>query len=165
MLQKQKIRLVLVAGLSFISLGGWLLHLRIHPPAKFAAGYVPFVAGLLSITCVCTLFLFRRTRAYAYVINGMLVIVGIITMAHFSWAHPPERVTFVTIFFNTLFPDVLVLLANFMLGKALFELETVKAQDTPARRGRFWRYPNNGWWLVHLVSLSTVYTLGHFVWQ
>lgn len=165
MVQKQKLRLLLVAGLFFISLGGWMLHVRIHPPLKLAANSIPFIAGLMSITAVPAMFLFRKTLAYAYVINGMLVIIGTITMVHFSFAHPPERVSFYTLLFSTLFPDVAILLTNFVLGKVLFELEMLKNEETRARKGRFFRYPNLGWWFVHLAALSAVYMLGHFLWK
>ena len=118
MLQKQKLRWLLVGGLFFISLGGWILHVRIHPPADFAPNYVPFIAGLISFTAVPAMFLFRKTVAYAYVINGMLVIIGTITMTHYSLANPPEAITFGALIFGTLFPDVVILFTNFMLGKA-----------------------------------------------
>jgi hypothetical protein len=163
--QKQKIRLLLFAGLFFVSLGGWMLHVRIHPPLKLAAFYVPFFAGLLGIAVVSPMFLFRKTLAYGYVINGMLVIIGTITMTHFSLAHPPEDITFRTIMLNTLFPDIVILFTNFMLGKALFELEMLKNEETQARQGRFFRYPNMGWWFVHLVALSALYVLGHLLWK
>jgi hypothetical protein len=165
MRQKQKLRVLLVAGLFFVTLGGWMLHVRIHPLLKLAANYVPFIAGLMSVTAVSAMFLFRKTLAYAYVINGMLVIIGTITMTHFSLAHPPEHITFSTMMLNTLFPDIVVLFTNFMLGKTLFELEMLKNEETRARQGRFLRYPNMGWWFVHLVSLSAVYLLGHLLWK
>ena len=164
MLQKHKLRLWLVAGLFFLSLGGWLLHLRIHPLSKLPAHYIPFFAGLLGCTLLPALFLFRKTTAYAYVINGMLVILGTITMAHFSLSHLPAHITFSTLFMGTMFPDIAMLLGNFAVGKTLFELQMLRAEDTPARRGRFFRYPNLGWWLVHLLVLSVVYALGHLIW-
>lgn len=164
MLQKHKLRLVLVAGLFFLSLGGWLLHLRIHPLSKLPAHYIPFFAGLLGCTVLPALFLFRKTTAYAYVINGMLVILGTITMAHFSLTHLPAQITFSTLLMGTMLPDILILFGNFTVGKTLFELELLRADDTPARHGRFLRYPNLGWWLVHLLVLSAAYTLGHFIW-
>ena len=52
MLQKQKLRLLLAGGLFFISLGGWILHVRIHPPPEHVAYYVPFVAGLIGFSAV-----------------------------------------------------------------------------------------------------------------
>jgi hypothetical protein len=165
MMQKQKLRLLLVVGLAFVSFGGWLLHGRIHPPSKLALNYIPFIVGLISITVVPIMFLFRKTVAYAYVINGMLVIIGTITMTHFSLAHPPDHFTFANVIGRTMFPDIAILFVNFMLGKAIFELELLSSESTPARHGRFFRYPNMGWWWVHLFALSTVYTLGHFLWK
>lgn len=164
MVQKQKIRVLLVVGLFFVSLGGWLLHIRIHPLSKLAVNYIPFIAGLISVTAVPPMFLFRKTLAYAYVLNGMLVIIGTITMTHFSLVDPPEIVTPVTIIMGTLFPDIVILFTNFILGKTLFELEMLKSEETHSRHGRFFRYPNMGWWFVHLFSLSAVYVLGHFLW-
>jgi hypothetical protein len=165
MKQKQKLRLLLVVGLAFVSFGGWVLHARIHPPSQSALNTIPFIAGLISMIVVPIMFLFRKTVAYAYVINGMLVIIGTITMTHFSLAHLPERLTFVNIIGRTLLPDIAILFVNFMLGKAIFELELLKSEDSPARHGRFFRYPNMGWWWVHLFALSAVYTVGHFLWK
>ena len=108
MVQKHKVRLLLVAGLFFISLGGWLLHMRIHPLHKLPANWVPFFAGLISVTAIPVMFLFRKTLAYAYVINGMLVMIGTITMAHFSFAHPPDQIRFQTLVMGTMFPDILM---------------------------------------------------------
>ena len=33
------------------------------------------------------------------------------------------------------------------------------------KAGVTYRYPNMGWWLVHLVGLSIVYTLGNLLWR
>ena len=30
---------------------------------------------------------------------------------------------------------------------------------------RPFRFLNPGWWLVHLVGISVVYALGHFLWR
>ena len=165
MKQKQKLRLSLVIALFLVSFGGWLLHVRIHPPSKLDVHYIPFFAGLLGTSAVPTMFLFKRTAAYAYVLNGILVIIGTITMTHFSLAHPPEQVTFSTILSRTLLPDILILFTNFLLGKTLFELELLRSEDTLVRRGRFFRYPNTGWWFVHLFALSATYLGGHFLWK
>ncbi|MEJ2725671.1 MAG: hypothetical protein P8175_13705 [Deltaproteobacteria bacterium] len=67
MMQKQKLRLLLILGLVFVSLGGWVLHGRIHPPSELPLNYIPFIAGLIGMILVPILFLFRKTVAYAYV--------------------------------------------------------------------------------------------------
>jgi hypothetical protein len=165
MVQKNKLRVLLVTGLFLVSLGGWLLHVRIHSPSKLDANYIPFIIGLLSWTIIPAMFLFRKTTAYAYVINGMMVIIGTITMTHFSLVHLPAHITYRTPFTGTLLADIAILMTNFVLGKSLFELEMLKTEETPGRQGRFFRYPNMGWWLVHLFALSTAYVLGHFLWD
>jgi hypothetical protein len=37
--------------------------------------------------------------------------------------------------------------------------------DAAARHGRIWRYPNMGWWWVHLFALSVVYAAGNLLWN
>ena len=41
MKKKDNLRLVLILVIFFLALGGWLLHLRIHPFAKDAENYIP----------------------------------------------------------------------------------------------------------------------------
>ena len=165
MTQKQNIRNLLVAGLVAASLGGWLLHLRIHPPGNSPVNLIPFIAGLISIVVLPAMFFSRKTMAYAYVINGMIVIIGAITMGHVSLMRLPDHVTFKTIILGTLLADIVLLFTKFLFGKALFELEMLKMIDAAARRGRFWRYPNMGWWWVHLVALTAAYAAGNLLWK
>jgi hypothetical protein len=163
--QKQNIRRLLLAGLISLSLGGWMLHVRAHPPFRESTHLIPFLAGLVSMGALPVMFSFRNTAAFAYIINGMMVIIGTVTMAHFSLMHPPDPLTAYTVLFKTLFCDILILFSNFFLGKALFELDTLKTEESLARRGRFWRYPNPGWWGVHFVMLPVIYGLGVKLWR
>lgn len=165
MTQKQNIKFLLIAALMAVSLGGLLLHLRIHPPFALAQHLIPFIAGIISIVVLSAMFLSKKTLAYAYVINGMIVIIGIITMAHFSMMNPPKHISFKTIIIGTLFADIVVLCTKFFLGKALFEIEMLKTIDAHVRRGRFWQYPNMGWWGVHFLALSLVYSMGNLLWK
>ncbi|MDD5673035.1 MAG: hypothetical protein PHC61_02640 [Chitinivibrionales bacterium] len=165
MTQKQNIRILLILGLVFGSLGGWLLHLRIHPPAKVAINLLPFIAGMVNIIIIPALFFSAAATPYVYVVNGMLVIIGAITMAHVSLWHLPPSVTLQTIFVGTLLADIFLLFTNFFFGKALFELELFKAIDAQVRKGRFFRYPNMGYWGVHAIALTAVYAAGHLLWR
>ncbi len=165
MTQKQNIRNLLTLGLVLGSLGGWLLHLRIHPPAEDAMNFIPFVTGLVSIFIIPAMFLSKKSIAYAYVINGMLVIIGAITMGRVSLFKLPAHLTFATIIVGTLFSDFLILGTNYFCGKALFELHMLKTADAAARKGRFWRYPNMGWWYVHSATLTLAYLAGHLLWK
>jgi hypothetical protein len=64
-----------------------------------------------------------------------------------------------------LLADIVLLLPKFFFGKALFELEMFKAIDAPARHKRFWRYPNMGWWWVHLFAMTAAYAAGNLLWK
>ena len=165
MTQKQNLRVLLICSLLFLSLGGWLLHSRIHPLGEHSGNIIPAASGLLSVVVITLLFCFRRTVAYGYVLNGMTVIIGTITMAHFSLIHAPAVFTLQVLLFKTLLADIAVLWGKFAIGKALFELELLKQPEDAVRKGRFFRYPNMGWWWVHLVALSVVYALGTLIWK
>ncbi len=163
--QKSYIKYTLVTGLFFISLGGLLLHLRIHPLSKNPAHYIHFTATLTSVLLVPFFFLFRRTVHLGYVINGMIVILGIITMGHFSISHPPETISPWTLLSGTTFPDMLILGCKFAAGKALFDLTFFGCDDTIKRSGNTFRYPNMGWWWIHLILMSLIYFLGALIWR
>lgn len=164
--QKQLLKYLLVTSLVAISIGGWLLHLRIHPIGDKYANFVPAAAGVVSIFVVPFLFLFKKTLPFAYVITGIIAIVGTITMGDMSIGLLEEKgVSLANIFFQTLFADILILWAKFFIAKAVFELELLHSDDQPRRTGRFFRYPNMGYWLVHLAAIGAVYALGHALWR
>jgi hypothetical protein len=165
MTQKQNLRVLLIFSLFFLSLGGWLLHSRIHPLIAAPGNVIPAVSGMFSLIVITLLFCFRRTVSFGYVLNGITVIIGTIAMAHFSLKHPPAVWTLQAVLFKTLLADIALLWGKFAAGKALFELELVNNPENAARKGRFFRYPNMGWWWIHLVALGVVYTLGYQIWQ
>ena len=166
MKKKDYLRLVLILAIFFLALGGWLLHLRIHPIAKDAENYIPLVAGFISVILIPVLFIFRSTIPFAYLINGMTVIIGTITMTHFSIEKHPPVWTLQTILLGTCLPDILMLWGKFAVGKALFDLDPVISRpDAPMRSGRFFRFPNMGFWFAHLVTLTAVYMIGQYFWK
>jgi hypothetical protein len=165
MTRKINLKITLVTALFFFAFGGWLLHLRIHPPVRNNSFFIPFIAGILSIAALPVIFWFRKTIAIGYILNGFLAIIGTITMAHFSIVHFQGPVTAYNLLMNTLFCDIFLLWGVFALGKTLFDLEFMKADADQAPKGRFFRYPNMGWWYVHLAALSTVYSLGNIFWK
>ena len=166
MKKKDYLRVVLILAIFFLALGGWLLHLRIHPLAKDAENYIPFVAGFISVIVIPVLFIFRSTISFAYLLNGMTVIIGTITMAHFTIENPPQVLTLKTIFWGTLLADIILLWGKFAVGKALFDLDSViNRPDAAVSSGRFFRFPNMGFWFAHLVTLTVVYIIGGYFWK
>jgi len=166
MKKKDYLRLVLISAIFFLAVGGWLLHLRIHPIAKDAENYNPLVAGFISVFLIPVLFIFRSTIPFAYLLNGMTVIIGTITMTHFSIENHPQVWTLQTILLGTCLPDILMLWGKFAVGKALFDLDPViNRPDAQISSGRFFRFPNMGFWFVHVVTLTAVYLIGSYFWK
>ncbi len=166
MKKKDYFRLVLILAIFFLALGGWLLHLRIHPIAKDAENYIPLVAGFISVFLIPALFIFRSTIPFAYLLNGMTVIIGTITMTHFSIENHPPVCTLQTILLGTCLPDILMLWGKFAVGKALFDLDpAINRPDAEISSGRFFRFPNMGFWFAHIVTLTAVYLIGSYFWK
>ena len=151
---KKKIKFLLIFGLFFMSWGGGWMHYSYHPFAKTGYGWVPFIVGLISVLIVPILFAFKKTVHWAYLLNGFAVIIGTITMTHFSLAVHP------------LWADILILWGKFAIGRAIFCLEVYPPDARPQVRGwNLIRFPNMGFWYVHLVAWTAVYLLGHFIWR
>ena len=163
--RKKGIKAILVASLFFLALGGWLLHLRIHPLVKDAENIIPLISGVVSVFCLPILFWFGPTVTLAYIINGFLAILGTIIMTQFSIINFKGPFTLENIILNSLLADIAILWGKFSLGKAIFELEYLRSDQDAAREGRLFRYSNMGWWWVHLFALATVYTLGNIFWK
>jgi hypothetical protein len=123
------------------------------------------ISGVLSILVIPMLFSFKKTIEYGYVLNGFLVIIGTVGMAHFSIVHWPAPATLGSIILKTMLADILILWSKFFIGKALFDLEIYGYDPHKAKKGKTYRYPNLGWWTIHLVAISLVYLLGNLVWR
>jgi len=86
-------------------------------------------------------------------------------MAQFSIVNFKGPLTFESIILNSTFADIAILWGKFSVGKAIFDLEYLKTDKDAAAKGRFFRYPNMGWWWIHLFALSAVYALGNIFWK
>jgi hypothetical protein len=165
MTKKIALKNLLVLGMFFLAFGGWMLHIRIHPPMSEGYNLIPFLSGSVSVLILPAMFLFKPTLIYAYVINGFLVILGTITMTHYSIAHFMGPITLYSVLFNTLLGDIAILWGKFAMGKAIFDLELMNNPNDKMQKGRYFRFPNMGYWLVHLAALSFVYALGSILWK
>ncbi len=112
MLAKQYFNLLIKAGLFIVSLRGLLIHLKIHPPTGPSWHYLPYTAGVISVLVVTVLFFFRRGYQFAYIINGMLVIIGTIAMTHFSLAFPAKVISISGIATGSMLPFILVIIRS-----------------------------------------------------
>lgn len=107
---------------SFISLGGLLLHLRIHPVTDSMFNWV--AAGFAAGNAFLLPFLFNSpaTVAWAYLFAWATVVTGTVAMAYHSiitWELP---VTIKTVVMNSTFPDILILLAKLPLAHKILRI-------------------------------------------
>lgn len=108
-----------ILGLFFISLGGLLLHLRIHPPASEAHDWIPAVFGVLSVIVLPLLFNSPRTVAVAYLLNAVSVVVGTVTMAWYSVEHWQGPVTWDAVLLKSTLADILILSAKLPIAHVI----------------------------------------------
>ena len=101
-----------ILGLLLISLGGLLLHLRIHPPTDEVSNWIPAIFGVLNVIVLPFLFNSPRTVAAAYVLNAVSVVVGTVAMAWYSIEHWQGQVTWDTVLLKSTLADILILLAK-----------------------------------------------------
>ena len=160
MTQELYVKRTLLAALFAVSLGGWMLHIRIHPVEKALINWLPLISGAASVVLVPLLFMNTKTAAYGYVLNGMQVILGTILMARFSILNPPDTITLSGLLLKTTVPDIIILWGKFAAGKALFDLELFGYNAHLERVGKTYRYPHMGWWWIHLAAISLVYCIG-----
>jgi len=107
-----------------ISLGGILLHYRIHPPAQNASNWVPLLLGL--ITCVILPFMFccPKGAKWAYLINLATVVIGIIMMTHYSieaFAKMEGSITLNMMIFQSTLADNIILLAKLFPAQRILQ--------------------------------------------
>lgn len=117
----------------FISLGGLILHLRIHPPGESVFFLLPSLIAALNVLVLPLMFAWPPSAPAAFLLTVATVAIGGVGMAYFSastWLGP---VTLWGLASRTTFPDILVLLAKLPLGLVILERQRPRIV---AREGR-----------------------------
>ena len=155
-----------IIGLLVLSLGGWLLHFRVHPITANTSNFVPFFVGLVridrhrlddvGILATPLLFNHKKTVIVAYLFNGLAVLIGTLGMATFSLYHLPDSLTLTNLIFRTMLGDILILFSKLFVGQVIL------THFYPAGLGRMFTV---GWWIRHFFYFSIAFSLGHFLWR
>jgi hypothetical protein len=109
-----------------LALGATMLHFRIHPPEDLTNLW-PNLFALIDLVLVSALFLFRGAALAGLLLNSFLAFLGIIMMADYSLSATlagqvkvmPGQ-DFFGWLLQTTFPYMMILLADFLLGLALY---------------------------------------------
>ncbi len=120
--QRRQLWVALVA----LAVGATLLHFRIHPPKDLTYLW-PNLFSVIDLVLVSALFLFRGTALVGLLLNSFMAFLGIIMMADFSLSATlagqikvmPGQNFFGWLLLTT-FPDIMVLVADFLIGLALY---------------------------------------------
>ena len=120
-------RHTLWVALVALAVGATMLHYRIHTPGEDPTDLWPNLFSLIDLVLVSSLFLFRRTALVALLLNSFLAFLGIILMTDFSISATlagQMKVMPGANFFGwlllTTFPDIMIALADFLTGLALY---------------------------------------------
>ena len=108
-----------ILALFLISLGGLLLHLRIHWPPKEISVWLPAIFGVVTTFVLPFMFNSAKTVAWAYLINLAAIIVGTIAMAYFSLENWQGLVTLKTVILQSTLADILILWAKLPLAQII----------------------------------------------
>lgn len=123
----------LIIALFVLSLGGGMLHFRIHPPfvallppatgKVFEFSHAAAVAiSLLNVFVITALFLSKRTVVYGFLFKGMSVIFAIVLMGHFSIVDLSRKnPTLYDWVFKSTLADILIALTGFFIAKAIYD--------------------------------------------
>ena len=109
-----------------LSLGATLLHYGVHPPDD-PIDLWPNLFSLIDLVLVSALFRFRGTALLGLLLNSFLAFLGIIMMADYSLSATlagqmkvMPGVNFFGWLLTTTFPDIMIALADFLTGLALY---------------------------------------------
>jgi hypothetical protein len=123
----QSQRATLWWALVALAVGATMLHYRIHTPGEDPTDLWPNLFSVIDLVLVSALFRFRSTALVGLLLNSFLAFLGIIMMADFSLSATlagqmkvmPGQNFFGWLLLTT-FPDIMIALADFLTGLALY---------------------------------------------
>ena len=121
-----------ITALFFISLGGLLLHLKIHPPLQEAEYWTPAVFGIVTTFVLPFMFYYRKSAMWAYLVTWLAVVVGTVAMIAFSAEHWEGEVTLRRLILDSTFPDIMILFAKVPLAHMILKWWKKQAKAEPA---------------------------------
>lgn len=136
MVDVAKIRRNLLLGLFLLASASLITHFSWHPPLRAPEGRalantMASVLTLLDAVWVTWLFSRKKTAAWGYLINGLLVIYGTVFMTHFGWSAVGGQASPFRYLLHSMTPEIMILWADFFAGSVLYRLWFIE----PAAKG------------------------------
>ncbi len=119
----------------FVSFGGLLLHVRIHPPGNSMFNWIATGFAALNTFLLPFLFNSAKTVAWAYLFTWATVATGTVLMAYFSivtWDPSKLPITVKTLILNSTLPDIIILMAKLPLAHRILRFyRPIEVTDSP----------------------------------
>ena len=130
MIQIANIRRALIVFMFLFAVGSLTVHFRFHPPFENPGGdglsftnSVASVFTFLDVVLVTFFFSRKKTAAWGYLFNGLIVIYGIVFMIHCGWAKISSPGTpLAEYLFTPTSPYIIMACIDFLLGYVLYKL-------------------------------------------
>ena len=105
-----------VFGLFCMAFGGLLLHYRIHPPSKDTFNWIAVGFPIFNTFVLPFMFFKEKTWRWAYLINAISVVIGVLAMTMHSIKTWDKPLTITNILLLSTMADSLILLAKLPLA-------------------------------------------------
>ena len=122
------------AALVALAVGATMLHLRIYPPDELTDLW-PNLFPIIDLVVVSALLLSRGTALLGLLLNSFIAFLGIILMADYAVSATVAGhikvmpgVNFFGWLLLTTFPDIMILVADFLVGLGLYRAILAEGQ-------------------------------------
>jgi hypothetical protein len=124
----KELRIQLWVALVVLAFGALALHYRLHPPQENLTDFWATLFCSIDLVLVSILFLSKKTAVWALLLNSFIAFLGIIMMTdltivstYHGWIKAsPVQAPFAWLV-QSMFPDISILVADFMVGLALYK--------------------------------------------
>jgi hypothetical protein len=134
-------RTQLWVALVCLAIGASMLHYKAHPPQENLTHFWATFFCLIDLVVVSILFLYKSTAVWALLLNSFIAFLGIIMMTDLAivsqyagWIKVNPREEPFRWLLETMFPDIIILVADLMVGLALYQ--AIMTEPNAARRAR-----------------------------
>ena len=126
----RSVRLLILAHVC-ISLGGLLIHIKLHPMSQSLYFWWASPVAAFSVLVLPLLFSRSSTVGWAYMLNAATVAIGTLGMAYFSLLKAEGPLPLSLIFVDSTLPNILILLAKLPIAHLI--LLQMRPQGLPKR--------------------------------
>lgn len=119
-----------------LAIGAFTLHYKLHPPTENLTNFWATLFCGIDLVLVSILFLYRSMAVWALLLNSFIAFLGIIMMTdltivstHAGWIKASPFQQPWAWFLESMFPDIIILVADFMVGLALFQATMAQPRE------------------------------------